>query len=66
MQIVEAINRCAIATGHQMSVHIHGHLNRAVPHLLFHVRETLALLDEERCERVPEIVEANLAELGFL
>ena len=37
---------------HQMAIHIEGHLNRAMAHLILHIGERLPLLNQERRERV--------------
>ena len=46
-----------------MSVHIDCDLNRRVAELVAHVRERLALLDEQRRERVSQVVNPDLAQL---
>jgi len=51
LRVVEPIDRRAIPAGHEMPIDIDRYLNRAVPHLLLHVRETLPLLDEQRGKR---------------
>jgi len=48
-----------------MAVSVHGDLNRGVPHLFLHVGQRLAVLDQSRRERVPEIVKAYPAEAGL-
>ena len=40
-----------------MSVDIHRHLNRVVPHLLLHISQRLPLLNQERSKGVAELRE---------
>lgn len=52
--------------GHQVSVDVHGHLKRVVSHLFLDVGEGSALLNKERCERMPETMLTNMSQPGFL
>ncbi|HEU4500485.1 MAG TPA: hypothetical protein VFR82_02445 [Nitrospira sp.] len=45
---------------------IHGDLDGAMARLLFHVHGTLAVLEQERGQRMAEIMEAYLAHTGTL
>src|SRR5215510_7313891 len=40
-----------------MPVNIDGHLNRGMPHLLFDVCEAFAVLDEQACECMAQVME---------
>jgi len=40
-------------------------LDRGVPHLVSNVDERSAILDEQRTERVSQIVQPDLADAGF-
>jgi hypothetical protein len=48
-----------------MSVGIHGDLDRAVSHLLFHIDNRGTVLEKERPEGMTEIVQANPANAGL-
>jgi hypothetical protein len=48
-----------------MAVYIDRDLNRRVTHLLLDIHERLALLNEERGKRVPEIMNPTMPEVGF-
>jgi hypothetical protein len=50
--VVEPIDGGAVPTRHEMSVGVDGDLDRRVAHLVFHVGEALAVVDEERREGV--------------
>ena len=59
---IESINGLFIPSGNQVSIQIDGHLDRRVPHLFLHVNEDLALLQQESCKGVSQIMEADLAQ----
>lgn len=63
--VVESINSAAIPAGHQMAVDIDRDLHRGVPHLLFDVDQRFPLLNQQTGERVPEIVDAMVPQLGL-
>jgi hypothetical protein len=54
--VVETIHHLPIPSGNEMPVGVDRQLDRVVPELFLHVSETLALLNQERRERVAEIV----------
>ena len=41
-----------------MTVGVHRDLNRAVPHLFFHVGQRCSILNQQASERVPQVMEA--------
>jgi hypothetical protein len=47
-------------------VGINRNLNRAVPHLLLHVRERGTILNEQTSEGVPEVMEPEMSQPGVL
>jgi hypothetical protein len=53
LHVVEPIDHCAIPTRHQVSVEVDRDLDRRVPELLFQVRKTLAVLNQQKREGVP-------------
>ncbi len=63
---VQAVNRRPIGPGDQVSVDIHRDLHTGVAELLLDIGERLPLLDEETRIRVPEVVQADLAEPRLL
>ena len=63
---VQAVNRRPIGPGDQVSVDIHRDLHTGVAELLLDIGKRLPLLDEETRIRVPEVVQADLAEPRLL
>ena len=64
--IVQLVDGRSIRPRNQMPVRVDGDLDRRVPELLLHVDDRFALLQQQRRERVPQVVDANLAEIGLL
>ena len=62
---IESIHGLFIPAWNQMSITIHGDLDRRMPHLLFDVDRALAVLEQERSERMAEIMEAHPSQLGL-
>ena len=52
--------------GYQVSVGVHCHLDGAVAHLLFYVGQRFPVLDQERRESVPEIMDMDLPKARLL
>jgi hypothetical protein len=46
----------------EVAIAVHGRLNRGVPELSLHLREVLAVVDEQRRERVVQIVNPHVCE----
>jgi hypothetical protein len=59
---IQTINPRDVRARDQVSVRVHCDLNAAVTHLLLHVREGRALLDQQAAESVPEVVEADVTQ----
>ena len=66
LRVVEPIDGRPVGARHQMPVDVDRHLDGAVAHLFLHVRQRFTLLNQERCERVTEIMEPDAAKLGLL
>src|SRR5713226_2839749 len=49
---IEPIDPCDVGSGDEMSVGVYGDLNRAVAHLVFHVSQGSAVLDQQTSEGV--------------
>jgi hypothetical protein len=44
-----------------MAVEVYGHLNGAVAHLIVHIDRTFTVLQEERGERMAQVMESDLS-----
>lgn len=62
---IKSIHGLFIPAWNQMAVTIHCDLDRRVPHLFFDVDRTLAVLEQERGERMAQIMEAHPSQLGL-
>jgi hypothetical protein len=49
---IEPIDPCDVGSGDEMTVGVYGDLNRAVAHLVFHVSQGSAVLDQQTPEGV--------------
>ena len=49
-----------------MTIDVDCHANAGVPELFLHICERLAILDQERCERMAQIMEPNAPQPCFL
>ena len=47
-----------------MAVDVDGDLDRRVPHLFLHVGQRFTVLNQQRSERVPDVVDADLPQVG--
>ena len=52
--VVQPIDRVPIGSRHEVPIHISGDLDAGVAHLVTHVGEALAVLDQQRREGVIE------------
>ena len=66
LRVIELIYSLSVASKYQVTVGVDGNLNVVVSKLLLHVSEGFTVLDKERGERMPEIVQADMPESGFL
>src|SRR6266566_2007729 len=58
--LLEPVAGVSVGLWHQVAVAVEGDLDGRVPELLADVLRVLALGDQERGERVPQVVEADL------
>ena len=58
---VKPVYKTNVGTGNQVAVNVDCDLNGTVPHLLFHADNRGSVLEEQRSERMTEIVQANPA-----
>jgi steroid delta-isomerase-like uncharacterized protein len=56
---IEAVDPVDVCSGDEVTVGVDGDLDRAVAHLLLHVCERCAVLDEQAAERVSQIMESK-------
>src|SRR5712692_3705189 len=61
-QSVQLIHCLPVAAWHQMPVGVYGDLDAMVPHLFFHVGQGFTVLDEQRGEGMPEVMNADMPE----
>src|SRR5215470_12217589 len=61
-RFVEPVYGCLVCPRNQVPIDVHGHLDRMVAHLVFHVDDRLSVLEQARSEGMPEIVESNAPE----
>lgn len=61
---VESLARSNVSVRHEVAVAVHSRRDRRVSELLLRVLEVLALVDEQRCKCVAEIVIAYLPKSG--
>ena len=62
-RVIEPIDHRPIPARHQMPVDVAGDRDRLVAELFLHVRQALALLNEKRRKRVPQVVEPDASQL---
>ncbi|MDZ4178787.1 MAG: hypothetical protein U1E29_06100 [Coriobacteriia bacterium] len=61
---IETLTGSHVCVRHEVSVAVNGRGDRRVPQLLLDVLQVLTLVDEQRRERVPQIVNPHSAESG--
>jgi len=64
-QAVEAVYEGNVGPGNQVPVGIYGELNRAVPHLIAHIRERSSGLNQQAAKDVAQVVKTNLPQSGL-
>jgi hypothetical protein len=64
--IIQPIHPRHVCSRNQMAIGVYGDLDGAVAHLILHVNERCAVLDEQTSERVTKIVEAKATEPRLL
>ncbi len=62
---IQPVYCLSIPAGYEVSVGVHRHLNRTVPHLLFYVGQGLAVLDQQGRKRMPQVMDPDMPHLRF-
>jgi hypothetical protein len=64
--VVQPVHRSAVRAGDEVSVGVYGYLDRRVPELLLNVLEALAVLQQQRRERVAQVLDVDVPQPRLL
>jgi hypothetical protein len=63
--IIQSVNSLTIRAGDKMTIRVNCDLNRMMTELILYIRKALIILNQKRCECMPEIMYPDPPQIRF-